>query len=69
MERMGSLEGTGYSLYTASLDVNPGKMYITIMSYGLSGRGGVCDVDVPFVLWKGLGACPYEGLVAPVVVY
>lgn len=60
MEKTGVLEGTGYSLYAAGLKVKPGKMYATIMSYGLSGRGGVRDVEITFVLWKGLGGCPWE---------
>ena len=60
MEKTGVFPGTGYSLYTASLDVRPQHMYVTIMSYGLSGTGGVRDVEVPFVLWKGLGTCPYS---------
>ncbi|KAK4041932.1 hypothetical protein C8A01DRAFT_14426 [Parachaetomium inaequale] len=60
MEKTGALEDAGYSLYTASLDVRPGNMYTTIMSYGLSGRGGLRDVDMLFVLWKGLGRCPYQ---------
>ncbi|KAK4157299.1 hypothetical protein C8A00DRAFT_29724 [Chaetomidium leptoderma] len=62
MEKTGVvLESTGYSLYTASLDVRPSAMYVTIMSYGLSGRGeGARDVEVPFVLWKGFASCPYE---------
>ncbi|KAK3293980.1 heme peroxidase [Chaetomium fimeti] len=60
MEKTGVLADTGYSLYTASLDVRPEHMYVTIMSYGLSGRGGARDVEVPFVLWKGMGTCPYS---------
>lgn len=60
MEKTQTLEGTGYSLYAASLDARPGKMFGTIMSYGLSGRGGLRDVELPFLLWKGLDSCPFE---------
>jgi hypothetical protein len=59
MERGRPLNGTGYSLYTANLHAKPaGDMYVAIMSYGLSGKGGLRVVEVPFVLWKGLKGCP-----------
>lgn len=60
MEKTRSLEGTGYTLYAASLDARPGSMYSTIMSYGLSGHGGVRDVEMPFLLWEGLSSCSLE---------
>lgn len=60
MKKTGVMPGTGYSLYTASLDVRPQHMYVTIMSYALRGTGGIRDVEVPFVLWKGLETCPYS---------
>jgi hypothetical protein len=55
MQKTRTLTGTGYSLYNASLVVNPKNKFVTILSYGLSGRGGLKDVDVPFIRWNSRG--------------
>lgn len=55
MQKTRTLEGTGFSFYTASFDIRSNKFFTTIMSYGLSGHGGSKDVEVPFLLWSELG--------------
>ncbi|GAB1317438.1 Peroxidase [Madurella fahalii] len=57
MTKAETIQGTGYSLYTAKVHVPTDKVFVTIMSYGLSGSGGVRDVEMPFLLWRGIGSC------------
>lgn len=57
MTKIGTIQGTGYSLYTAKIHVMSNKVFVTLMSYGLSGSGGVRDVEMPFIRWKGFSLC------------
>jgi hypothetical protein len=50
MQKIRTIEGAGYSLCTSSLDMRPKRMFVAILSYGLSDQGGPKDVEVPFTL-------------------